>query len=118
LESRIAEYMAKRPEGDVLRVLGMFGGALWLSEIEDEVRSMNSSLNEETTGDVRKAVNNLAREGIVTVERRERSDLSGKTIKDHLVRLCEWREVVVILARDEKFRKYNALRSSLYKAYG
>ncbi|HDI31276.1 MAG TPA: hypothetical protein ENF80_00495 [Thermofilum sp.] len=115
MKNKIIGYMSKSPEGDILRVLGMFGGSLWLSEIEDEIRSMNSSLNIETVGNVKGGIKNVGKDGIVNVEKRERGSLSGTSISDYLVKLNKWHEVILVLSGDKKFRDYNTLRSSLYR---
>jgi len=97
-------------KGDVLRVLSIFGGSLWLSEIEDEIKAMNYSMGVEVSGNVKEAVEELQKEGLVDLDYRTRGSLSGRDIKEYLVRLKQVEVVMAALANDRKYRDYLRLR--------
>lgn len=114
MEDVVSEALSSDPDGDVIRVLGMFGGSLWLSEIEVEVRAMNESLGLGAGGGLREAVERLAGKGLVELEERIRSDLSGREFREPLVRLKNYYAIIPKLLRDEKYLEYARLRRSLF----
>ena len=103
-------------KSDVIRVLGIFGGSLWLSEVEDEIKAMNGSMGVQLQGDVKKAVEELEKEGIVTLDYRPKGDLSGKSVREYLVKLKDLSATLMALAGDEKYRRYiNVRREAMWR---
>ncbi|MFQ6081584.1 MAG: hypothetical protein ACE5OW_07955 [Candidatus Bathyarchaeia archaeon] len=117
ISDRIANVLAREGEGelyrmmaDSIRVLAVYNGVSWRSElIPDLLRlyrflgrleAVNSRLVDE-------ALDKLESEGLVTVEKRVRGSwLRPGTITDKLVRLVDLATTTGILRRDQTFARY------------
>ncbi len=107
----------ERVMGDVLRVLGIYR-RLWLAEIYSEIIGMNRTLGEgyePSVGDVREAVERLARLGYIDVDERVRASFGEPSgVQDLLVTLRLSLDDYRLLVNDKKFRAYQRAR---YEAY-
>ena len=77
--------------GDVIRVLALYRGKLWLSEIIMELSSFRRTLSDTVPSDrdVVEAVRKLCSLGLVKMHKRLRADLfKSKGIEDYLVELA------------------------------
>ena len=96
--------------GDVLRVLVISGGTLWLSEIVQDLAGFYATLNidrEVKRQDVEKSVQILVNNGIASVEDRIKATmLHDRGIKDKLVSLTNIEQISLLLASDYKLREY------------
>ncbi len=96
--------------GDVLRVLYLFSGTLWLPELIVELSGFKETLGE--GGDIPKrkkiedAVNILNMAGLVSIKPGIRATASSKGEKTILISLTRKDEVLAELSMDEKVRKY------------
>ena len=97
--------------GDVLRVLYLFSGTLWLPELITELTGFKRTLGEEADIPKRKkvedAVNLLNMTGLVSVRPGIRATASSKGEKTFLISLVRKDEVLAHLSSDEKVRKYH-----------
>lgn len=94
--------------GDVLRVLYMFFGRLWLSEVVAEVNAFRRSVGDDPVepGVVEEAVRLLERSGLVNLERGVRASLSRGSVPDTLVGLAPIPHVLGALSGDERIARY------------
>ncbi len=94
--------------GDVIRVLHLSLGSLWLPEIFMELRGFKETLQESIPKEevIEEAVRRLGELGIVTLEEGVRASLSGRNERTYLVRLKKNPELIKALASDEKITKY------------
>ena len=94
--------------GDVIRVLHLSLGSLWLPEIFMELRGFKETLQESVPKEevIEEAVRRLGELGIVTLEEGVRASLSGRNERTYLVRLKRNPELIKALASDEKIAKY------------
>ena len=94
--------------GDVIRVLHLSLGSLWLPEIFMELRGFKETLQESIPKEevIEEAVRRLGELGIVTLEEGVRASLSGRNERTYLVRLKRNPELIKVLASDEKIAKY------------
>ncbi len=100
-------------EGDVLRVLAMSLGSIWLSELVGEINAFNISLGIEknySRNDVLKAIKNLEKMGIVEVREAIKAVL-GSTggMKDYLISIKDLADIIPLVSTDEKFVRYKIL---------
>lgn len=103
---------------DVLRVLAVFHGVLWESELlQDILKVREYQVPYVPTPDkLRKAVDKLEKEGIVIVEERTRGlALSPSTYKDRLIRLVKPLEVKAALYQDPIYARAVATRAYALK---
>jgi len=112
-----ATHGVEEVSGDILRVLYMFFGRLWFSEIVDEVNAFRSTLGLGTVEPrvVREALKLLEREGAVKIEESVRASLARGAVPDLLVSLVPDHELVPMLASDERIRRYREFVSELFK---
>lgn len=100
----------KKIMGDVLRVLYLFSGTLWLPELIVELSGFKKTLGEgEDVPKRRKiedAVNLLNMAGLVSIKPGIRATASSKGEKTILISLVRKDEVLTELSMDEKVRKY------------
>ena len=96
---------------DILRVLIVFNGVIWKSEIFDSILKVRRGhIDYLPTPDlVKKAIKILREKNIIDVEERPRGDLTtGKITKDLLIKLKDPR-VNSFMLRDEILKEYRAL---------
>ena len=104
---------------DILRVLCLTYGRLWLSEIVGEVNAFRRTLGER--GELRfdealRSVEELERMGIVSSEKRVRSSfLLESGVPDILVNLNNRGLVLTVVFLDEKYIRYIKLREEAFK---
>ena len=103
--------------GDILRVLTIFTGALWLWEIYQELKGFRFTLGEEppTLGDVTRAINKLSNEGFILTEKRIRASLGGEGIEDVLITLNLSPRERIKLLMDKRVREYQSVRQRVFK---
>jgi len=114
LNKFIEEIIDKKEKGDitgdVLRVLVLFGGTLWLSEIVQDLAGFYTTLNidkEVKRGEIEKSIQILVNKGIASAEDRVRATmLHNRGIKDKLVSLTNIEQVSLMLTGDYKLREY------------
>jgi len=102
--------------GDILRVLTLFNGVLWQREIRWEVEAMNSTLRR--TLDINRIddkIHLLTEAGLINLEKRPYSTISGEIYEDNLVRLTNMELVLNIMLNDKKLREYIKIRYEIYK---
>lgn len=103
---------------DILRILSMTYGKLWLSEIVNEVNAFRRTLNDyEKLGydDALSAIEELKKLNVIDFERRLRSSLVQATgIEDFLVDLTDRDKVLSIVYNDEKYRRYMKIKREIY----
>ena len=96
--------------GDVLRVLYLFSGTLWLPELIVELSGFKETLGEGGSipkrSKIEDAVNLLNMAGLVNVKPGIRATASSKGEKTLLISLVRKDEVLAELSMDEKVRKY------------
>ncbi len=94
--------------GDVVRVLHLSLGSLWLPEVIMEIRGFKETLQEEVPKEevIEEAVRRLSELGIVTLEEGVRASLSGRNQRTYLVKLRRDPGIIKALANDEKIAKY------------
>lgn len=106
---------------DIIRILCLTYGKLWLSEIVSEVNAFRRTIGEKGELDFNKAlkaIKELEKMGIITSERRVRSSLThGAGIPDILVDLSNRSEVFSIIVSDEKYMKYIKIREEAFKEF-
>ena len=99
----------KEVMGDVLRVLYLFSGTLWLPELITELSGFKRTLGEgeiPKKNKVEDAVNLLNMAGLVTVRPGIRATASSKGEKTLLISLARRDDVLSHLSSDEKVCKY------------
>ncbi len=106
----------ERVMGDVLRVLTLYMGTLWLWEIYQELKGFRRTLKEPepSFGEVSLAVSKLAEEGFVLTERRVRASLRGEGVEDVLVMLNLSKDELSLLHLDERLRLYQSIRREVF----
>jgi len=131
ISDRIANVLAREGESklyrmmaDSMRILALYNGVSWRSELIpdllmlyrflDRLEAVNSRLVDE-------ALDKLESEGLVTVEERVRGSwLTPGTFTDKLIRLVDLATATEILRRDETFvrfvhERYRGFRERLGK---
>lgn len=100
--------------GDVLRVLYMCLGSLWLSELFGEYRVFVETLGGVPASEesVRKAVDELSNAGLVNVREGVRATMSEEGERTYLISLNLDSRMLSTLRNDEKIAKYRELWSS------
>jgi len=102
--------------GDILRVLSLFGGALWMEEIKWEIQSMNSTLGlSREIEDLSDKIMYMADNGILDVDRRIKGSMFRENVEDNLVRLKNVTLIRNILSGDEKLLNYIRIRREAYR---
>lgn len=106
---------------DIIRILCLTYGKLWLSEIVGEVNAFRRTIGEKGDLDFNKAlkaIEELEKMGIITLERRIRSSLiHGAGVPDILVDLSNRSEVFSIVVSDEKYMKYIKIREEAFREF-
>ncbi|MEM2137022.1 MAG: hypothetical protein QXX09_05115 [Candidatus Methanomethylicia archaeon] len=95
--------------GDIIRVLALGLGRLWLSELVAEVNAFRYTLGVEglvSEDDVKYALKVLEENGIVICENRFRSQLLGESVLDVLVSLTNYSSVLNELKSDLRYNEY------------
>jgi len=126
LINKVREIFAKEQSSkkhkimaDILRVLCLTYGRLWLSEIVGEVNAFRRTLGER--GELRfdealRSVEELERMGIVSSEKRVRSSFVLESgVPDILVNLNNRGLVLTVVFLDEKYIRYIKLREEAFK---
>ncbi|MEM4486441.1 MAG: hypothetical protein QW116_04260 [Zestosphaera sp.] len=104
--------------GDVLRVLYICMGALWLSELIGEYRVFVETLGGVPASEesIKKAVEELCNVGLVSVREGIRATMSEEGERTHLISLNIDSRLLQTLRNDEKIAKYRELWSSYLRA--
>ena len=102
-----------RVEGDVLRVLAMSLGSIWLSELVNEVNAFNVSLGIDrsySSKEIFKAVKNLEKAGLVEIREGIKAVLGlSDGIKDYLISVKDIADIIPVIVTDEKYVRYKLL---------
>ncbi|RLE63097.1 MAG: hypothetical protein DRJ38_08355 [Thermoprotei archaeon] len=106
---------------DVIRVLTIFNGVLWMSEIIPDIMKIHGHVMDylPTEKMLEKVLEKLEDDGIINVEVRERGMMFSKGVyKDKLVKLLNLREARTLLTSDNVYinylsRKMKMLRRAL-----
>ncbi len=110
----------KDPElimGDVIRVLVLCKGKLWLSEVIMEVAGFRRTLGEDPpkADDIKEAVRRLAKDNLVKVSRRLRADLSkSRGIADYIVELNVPPYMIWNIS-DNRLNRYIVIRNEVFR---
>ena len=131
ISDRIANVLAREGEGklyrmmaDSIRVLAVYNGVSWRSELIPDLLRLYQFLGRLEVVNSRlvdEALDKLESEGLVTVEDRVRGSwLRPGTVTDKLVRLVDLPTTIGILRRDQTFarymhERYRGVRESLGK---
>ncbi|MCC6033126.1 MAG: hypothetical protein LM561_03500, partial [Desulfurococcaceae archaeon] len=113
----LVEDLLKSTEGlesvmaDVLRVLYVCMGSLWLSELMSEYRVFVEALGgtPASEDDVRKAIDRLSEMGLVSVREGIRATMSQEGEKTYLISLKLSSQQLSLLRNDLKISKYRDL---------
>jgi hypothetical protein len=113
----LVEDLLKSTEGlesvmaDVLRVLYVCMGSLWLSELMSEYRVFVEALGgtPASEDDVRKAIDKLSEMGLVSVREGIRATMSQEGEKTYLISLKLSSQQLSLLRNDLKISKYRDL---------
>jgi hypothetical protein len=113
----LVEDILKSTEGlesvmaDVLRVLYVCMGSLWLSELMSEYRVFVEALGgtPASEDDVRKAIDRLSEMGLVSVREGIRATMSQEGEKTYLISLKLSSQQLSLLRNDLKISKYRDL---------
>ncbi len=106
----------ERLMGDILRVLGLSLGRLWLAELAAEIAAFRETLgfSEPTSRkELVDAVMSLAGLGLVTVEERIRATYSGGE-NDLLVGVVDFDELSNALMDDEAYNRYRSILDGIF----
>ncbi len=104
--------------GDIIRVLCLYLGRLWLSELVSELEGFRRTLGTPlipSASEVERAVNELAKAGIVEVEERLKSVLLTGSMPDLMVKLRNYNRVLDFVRRDQRYNKYVELRERAFR---
>jgi len=124
LETRILELLSseKDPEklmADILRVLMLYNGVLWISELYREVPMFHGTLGEERVKnkeDINDAVSKLVEMKIVQIEERLKGSFASEGfIREQLVYVTDQSFILKIVSKDSKFRKFIAERERIFR---
>ena len=106
----------ERLMGDVLRVLGLSLGKLWLTELAAEIAAFRETLGFSELTDRKElvdAVMSLAGLGLITVEERVRATYSGGE-NDLLVGVVDLDELSNALMGDEAYNRYRSILDEIF----
>jgi len=117
ISDRIANVLAREGESklyqmmaDSMRVLALYNGVSWRSELIPDLLTLYQFLGRHEAVNSRlvdEALDKLESEGLVTVEERVRGSwLRPGTFTDKLIRLVDLATTTEILRRDETFATY------------
>jgi len=117
IEEKVSNLFIKASEDDVsslmldiLRILAVFHGVLWKTEISQDLIKFYKTLGEPEIINPKMidiAIKNLEEMGLIRTEQRVRGmAFSTKTYQDLLVHLIDKMTTRKILQKDEKYRKY------------
>jgi len=102
--------------GDIIRVLSLYFGQLWLSELILELKGFRASLGDNQAIDedeFERAIDKLRTYNVINVEERLRSSLLSGSVPDKMVKLINLEEVYNAVKDDERYVKYIKLRESI-----
>lgn len=94
---------------DVIRVLTIFNGILWKSEIILDIMKIHGHVMDylPTEKMLEEVLEQLKADGIIDVEVRERGMMLSRGVyKDKLIKLLNLRKVKTVLASDKVYREY------------
>lgn len=124
LETRILELLSsekglKKLMADILRVLMLYNGVLWISELYREVPMFHGTLGEErieNEEDINKAVSKLVEMKIVKMEGRLRGSLAPEGfVREKFVYIVDHSFIMNIVSKDSKFRRFIAERERIFR---
>ncbi len=97
--------------GDILRVLTICMGALWIDELYPEVNVFRRALGDEPVSkkDVDHALNRLEEYGFITVSPAIKAGEKAEGIKSKLVKIIDFHEVSTKALMDNRVSRYRDL---------
>lgn len=104
--------------GDVIRVLSLYFGQLWLSELHLELEGFRASLGESNSiseDELSRAIDKLKKYNIIHVEERPRSSLLTGSVPDKMIKLVDFEGVLNTVRRDKRYTRYIELREQILK---
>lgn len=102
--------------GDVLRVLTLFNGVLWESEVRWEIKAMDSTLGIDIElSDLSRKLSLLAEKNIIVIDKRIKGSLSDENMEDNLIKLMDPYMLFKILKEDSKLMEYVDIRKKVYE---
>lgn len=104
--------------GDILRVLSLYFGQLWLSELFLELEGFRASLGDDKAIDedeFKKAIVHLRSYNIINVEERLRSSLLSGSVPDKMIKLVDFEDIFNAIKDDKRYTKYVELRENVLK---
>ena len=100
-----------RLKGDILRVLGLSMGRLWLSELKPELETFRVSLGlvePVEAEELRKAITELVNDEVLEAEERIKATLAGGE-KDLLIGVKDVNSLILAVKDDEAYRRYREM---------
>lgn len=123
LEAKILGLLNSEDEfeqlmGDVLRVLALYNGVLWSSELYRELLTFHGTLGEKKIKDVKNidiAVSKLVEMEILKTDERLKASLTGVGVtKEPLIFIANREVIQDIILNDSKLKKFIAERSKIF----
>ena len=123
LETKVLGLLSSEDEfeqlmGDVLRVLALYNGVLWSSELRRELFTFHSALGEKGIEDVKNidiAVSKLVEMKILKTDERLKASLADKGFTKELLIFITNQEVIrSIILKDSKLKKFIAERERIF----
>ena len=101
--------------GDIIRVLSLSFGRLWLSELVMEIRGFRRSFGESgeiDADEIAKAVKELKRLNVLETEEKFRSSLISGSVPDLMVKLLNVNSILNVVRHDQRYLHYIKLRDA------
>jgi len=123
LETKVLGLLKSEDEfeqlmGDVLRVLALYNGILWSSELRRELYTFHATLGEKEIRDVKNidtAVSKLVEMEILRTDERLKASLADKGFtKELLIFIVDQEIVRGIILRDSKLKKFLTERERIF----
>lgn len=123
LETKILDLLNSEDEfeqlmGDVLRVLALYNGVLWSSELYRELMTFHSTLGEKVIKDVKNidiAVSKLVEMEILKTDERLKASLAGVGVtKEPLIFIVNREAIRGIILNDSKLKKFITERNRIF----
>ncbi len=117
--SKESESKKYRVMADILRILSLTFGKLWLFEIVGEVNALRRTLNigeEVSYNECLEAIRELAKNKLISFEEKIRGSFtSSRGEPDLLIELSNRSVAATLLAIDDKIRKYLEIRRKIFE---
>ncbi len=123
LETKVLNLLNSENEfeqlmGDILRVLALYNGVLWSSELYRELVTFHSTLGEREIKDVKNidnAVSRLVEMEILKTDERLKASLAGVgATKEPLIFIADREAIRGIILNDSKLKKFITERNRIF----